>query len=108
MFPGTTISNYVFWMAMGALQILVIAGAYAWFHSYGKKVRWWQMLLMYLCFASFCLVIAGGFTLMGEYESRAGWYFIGVLGLPPIIVEAILVKLFLMKKKSGAALDNAA
>ena len=108
MFPGTTIMNYLFWMVIGALQILIIAGAYAWLQSYDKKVKWWQMLLMYICFAGFCVAIAGGFTLMGEYESRAGWYFIGFFGIPPIIVEAILVRLFLMKKKSGPALDNAA
>jgi len=30
MFPGTTILNYVFWMGMGMIQILVIAGAYEW------------------------------------------------------------------------------
>jgi len=30
MFPGSTIINYLFWMAMGLLQVLVVAGAYEW------------------------------------------------------------------------------
>lgn len=101
MFPGTTISDYLFWMVLGALQVLVVAGAYEWLKSYGKKVSWWQMALMYGCFVSTCLVIAGGFTLMGEYESVAGWYFIGFLGVPHVIVATALVKLFVFKKVRG-------
>lgn len=102
MFPGTTILNYLFWMAMGLMQALVVAGAYEWLKFYKKKVTWWQMAMMYGCFLSACLVVAGGFTLMGEYETSAGWYFIGYLGVPHIIVATILVKLFVFKKSPVA------
>ncbi|MBU2646561.1 hypothetical protein KKI24_17770 [bacterium] len=98
MFPGTTILNYLFWMGMGMMQILVIAGAYEWLKHFKKSVQWWQMVLIYGCFISFSLVVAGGFTLMGEYESQGGWYFIGYLGLPHVIAMAILLKLFVFKK----------
>ncbi len=98
MFPGTTILNYLFWMAMGLIQALVVAGAYEWLRSFNRTVAWWQIGLIYGCFLSFCTVIAGGFTLMGEFESRAGWYFIGFLGLPHVIAMAVLVKLFVFKK----------
>ncbi len=90
--------NNLFWMILGALQVLVVTGAYAWLKHQGKQVTWWQMVLLYCGFASFCLVVAGGFTLMGEYERTAGWYFIGFLGVPVIIVMAILVRLFVFRK----------
>lgn len=106
MFPGTTILDYLFWMTMGALQVLVVMGANEWLKSYGKKVTWWQMTLIYLAFASLCSVVAGGFTLMGEYESIAGWYFIGVLGLPVVICSAIALRLFIMKKPSDSPQSN--
>ncbi len=98
MFPGTTMLNYLFWMAMGLLQALVVVGAYEWLRYYKKKVTWWQMGLMYGCFLSTCLIIAGGFTLIGEFEAHGGWYFIGFLGVPHVIVAAILLKLFVFKK----------
>ncbi|THB76008.1 MAG: hypothetical protein D3926_18935 [Desulfobacteraceae bacterium] len=98
MFPGTTILNYVFWMAMGLIQALVVAGVYEWLKSFQKTVTWWQMGLIYGCFLSFCAVVAGGFTLVGEFESHGGWYFIGYLGVPHVIAMAILVKLFVFKK----------
>lgn len=97
MFPGSTILNYLFWMGMGLIQALVVAGAYEWLKHYKKSVAWWQMGLMYGCFLSFCLVVAGGFTLMGEYESHGGFYFIGFLGVPHVIIMAILAKLFLFR-----------
>ena len=101
MFPDSTMLNSVFWMAFGCLQVLVVAGAYAWLARGGKRVRWWQMALMYGGFAAFCVVVAGGFTLMGEYESVAGWYFIGVLGLPVIVVLTALVRFFVFPRRAG-------
>lgn len=98
MFPGTTMLNYLFWMAMGMLQVLVVAGAYEWLRYYHKRVAWWQMTLMYGCFLSFALVLAGGCTLAGEYETHGGLYFIGFLGLPHIIIMAVLLKLFVFKR----------
>ncbi|MCG8531332.1 MAG: hypothetical protein MI749_11770 [Desulfovibrionales bacterium] len=98
MFPGTTMLDYIFWMVMGALQVVVVVGIKEWLASYGKNVSWWLVMLIYMAFASFCSVVAGGFTLIGEYESIAGWYFIGVLGLPVVICTAIGLRLFVMKK----------
>ncbi|WP_272699005.1 hypothetical protein [Desulfovibrio sp. Fe33] len=98
MFPGTTMLNYIFWMVMGALQVLIVMGLVEWLKSRGRKPVWWQVALLYAGFASLCAVVAGGTTLMGEFESIAGWYFIGVLGLPVVICLAIAVRLFVMKK----------
>lgn len=104
MFPGSTMLNYLFWMVMGAMQVLIVMGANEWLKEKGKAVPWWQLLLMYGCFFSFCTVVAGGLTLAGEYESRAGWYFIGFLGLPHIIAGAILLKLFVFRKTARRSL----
>lgn len=100
MFPGTTMLNYLFWMILGVLQMLLVVGAYDWLKSYNKNVAWWQMVLMYGCFLSACLVVGGGFTLIGEYESRGGWYFIGFLGLPHVIIATLLVKLFVFREEA--------
>ncbi len=98
MFPGVNMLNSLFWMVFGAMQILIIAGAYAWLKEKGKKVAWWQMTILYGIFATFLLTIGGGFTLAGEYESQAGWYFIGILGVPVILAFAIALKLFVFRK----------
>ncbi|SCY68092.1 hypothetical protein [Desulfoluna spongiiphila] len=100
MFPGSTILNYLFWMVMGAMQVIIILSANTWLKESGRQVPWWQTLLMYGCFLSFCAVVAGGFTLAGEYERRAGFYFIGFLGLPHIIAGTVMLKLFVFKKKA--------
>ncbi len=103
MFPGTNILDPLFWIVFGALQVLIVTGAYGWLKHYNRKVSWWQMVLMYAGFLSICATIAGGFTLMGEYESTAGWYFIGTLVLPQLIVLAILIRLFVFKKRAAVA-----
>lgn len=100
MFPGTTIINYLFWMAMGAIQVILILSVTAWLKEGKRDAPWWQTLLLYGCFISFCAVVAGGFTLAGEYERRAGFYFIGTLGIPHIIIGALMLKLFVFKKKA--------
>lgn len=100
MFPGSTILNYLFWMAMGAMQVIILLGARQWLNGGGRCVPWWQTLAMYGCFLSFCTVVAGGFTLAGEYETRAGLYFIGVLGLPHVVAAAIMLKLFVFRKNA--------
>ncbi|MFI3270607.1 MAG: hypothetical protein R3Y11_00805 [Pseudomonadota bacterium] len=100
MFQGSTILGYVFWMVMGALQVLVIMGIVDLLRSAGKKVVWWKVGILYFSFATLCGTIAGGTTLMGEYESIAGWYFIGVLGIPVAIGMAIVARLFVLQKKS--------
>ncbi|MEF2145103.1 MAG: hypothetical protein V3573_06630 [Desulfovibrionaceae bacterium] len=95
--------NCIFWMVMGALQVLVVMGLVEWFKSRGRKAVWWQVGLFYLGFVSLGGVVAGGATLMGEYESIAGWYFIGVLGIPVVICLAIAVRLFIMRKDADVS-----
>ncbi len=100
MFPGAVMINSLYWMVFGIAQILIIAGGYAWLKSANKSVKPWQMAILYGTFASFLLVIGGGFTLAGEYESQAGWYFIGFLGVPHILAFALFLRLFVFKKQT--------
>ncbi len=97
MFPGVVIIDSLSWMILGALQILIIAGAYAWIQYLGKTIKVWQMAILYGIFVTFCITIGGGSTLVGEYETQGGMYFIGFLGVPIILAFAIAVKLFLFK-----------
>lgn len=101
MFPGTTMLDYIFWLAMGVMQVLVVAGMREWIRSRGHRAVWWQLTLLYLGFATLCAVVAGGTTLMGEYETVAGWYFIGVLGVPVVVALAVMLRLFVLKKPEG-------
>ncbi len=43
MFPGVNMLDSIFGMIFGAMQILIIAGGYAWLQHYGKSIAWWQM-----------------------------------------------------------------
>lgn len=99
MFPGSTMINSLFWMILGAMQILIIASGYAWIKHLGKTIKNWQMAILYILFALICLTIGAGFTLAGEYESQAGWYFIGFLGLPQLIIFVFLINRFVFSKK---------
>ncbi len=102
MFPGELMINSLFWMLFGVLQMFVIAGIYAWASTIEQVVSKWKVAVLYTIFALFLLTIGGGFTLAGEYESQAGWYFIGFLGTPLIISFAIAVKLFYFKEAKPA------
>lgn len=100
MFPNATMLHSLFWMIFGALQILVILGIIAWAKHFGTRLKYWQTAIIYGLFATICLTIGGGFTLAGEYESQAGWYFIGFLGVPQLLALIIAVKFFMFPKKA--------
>lgn len=98
MFPGAIMINSLFWMIFGALQIFIIASLCAWVKHMGKPVKYWQIGILYSMFALFCITVGGGFTLAGEFESQAGWYFIGFLGVPLVISFVVALKLFYFRK----------
>ncbi len=97
MFPGELMINSLFWMVFGVIQIAIIGAMYAWAMGVEKVVTKWKIAVLYTIFALFLLTIGGGFTLAGEYESQAGWYFIGFLGTPLIIAFAVAVKFMYFK-----------
>ena len=101
MYPDGTVLNYLFWMIMGILQVLVWKSIGAWGRQFNPNLRYWQQTLLYACFASFCVVIFAGFTLKGEYEGNAGWYLIGMFGCLHIIIFMVLTRFFIFMKKPG-------
>jgi hypothetical protein len=93
MFPYSTMIGPIIWMAMGALAVIFLYGASLWLKDLGIAMKWWKWLLFAGWFAGICLVIAGAFTLIGENETRAGLYFLGVFGTIMIILGVGLWRL---------------
>lgn len=93
MFPQSTLLAPLFWMVLGAIQVLVFAGANEWAKHYRLNMNWWKWALAGGWWFSFALTVAGAFTLLGENEGNAGWYFLGFVGTGLIIAGAILLQL---------------
>ncbi|MGF1722990.1 hypothetical protein L4D20_23560 [Vibrio kyushuensis] len=102
MFPQSTILDPIFWMVLGALQVLVIAGANRWFNELQLGMNWWRWTLVGVWWASMMLTIAGAFTLLGENEGMAGWYVLGFFGTLLIIAGVVLARVIIMLKPKSA------
>jgi len=89
----STIARPLFWIVMGLIYALMIAGAQMWAEDIGLQMNWWKWLLaaMWYCFLS--IGIAAGFTLMGEKEPRAGYY---IAGLTVVIMIILGIGLWLL------------
>ncbi|MGF1759513.1 hypothetical protein L4D76_16520 [Photobacterium sagamiensis] len=98
MFPQSTVLDPLFWMLLGAVQVMVFAGANQWAKEYQLGMNWWKWALAGGWWFSFVLTIAGAFTLLGENEGNAGWYFLGFAGTLLVIGGAVLLKVLLMLK----------
>lgn len=103
MFPQSTVLDPLFWMVLGALQVLTFVGMREWAKQFELGMTWWKWLLVAGWWFSFILTIAGGFTLLGENEGNAGWYFLGFAGTGLVIGGALLLKLFLVLKARPTA-----
>ena len=98
MYPDGTVVNYLFWMAVGALQILIYKGVHEWAKDFNKDIKWWQTALLYGCFLSVVRCDFCRFYTEGEYEGNAGWYVIGFFGSLHVIAGAVLARFFLVRK----------
>ncbi len=74
----STIARPLFWIVMGLIYALMIAGAPAWAEDLGLQMTWWKWLLTAIWYGLLSLGIAASFTLMGEKEPRAGQYALGL------------------------------
>ncbi len=84
----STILKPLFWMVMGALMVLFFTGIRLWFQDIKITMTWWKWVLFATWFFGVYVVISGGFTLIGENETRAGLYFMGVFGTLFIVFGA--------------------
>ncbi|MFC1236642.1 hypothetical protein L3V77_23480 [Vibrio sp. DW001] len=96
MFPQSTILDPIFWMVLGAVQVFIYQSAKLWAQDYGLSMNGWKWTLVMGWWFSLILTIAGAFTLLGENEGNAGWYFLGFVGTAIIIGGAILLKILLV------------
>ena len=104
MFPQSTILDPLFWMLLGAIQVMVFAGANQLAKEHQLGMNWWKWALAGGWWFSFVLTIAGAFTLLGENEGNAGWFFLGFAGTLLVIGGAVLLKVFLMLKPKSQQL----
>jgi hypothetical protein len=79
MFAYSTILRPIFWVVMGLIYGLMIAGAPALAQDLGLNMTWWKWLLAAIWYVMLSVGLAGGFTLMGEREPKAGYYFLGLV-----------------------------
>ncbi len=95
MFPHSTILGPLFWIGMGLLYALIIVGARIWAQDLGLKMTWWKWLLTAIWYILLSVSISGAFTLFGENESRAGYYFLGIFVTITVILGAGLWRILL-------------
>ena len=89
----STFAKPLFWIVMGLLYALMIAGAPVWAEDIGLQMSWWKWLLAAIWYCLLSMGIAAGFTLMGEKEPRAGYY---IAGLSVVIMIILGVGLWLL------------
>ena len=85
----------VFWIIMGLLYALIIAGAPLWTQDFGLQMTWWKWILSALWYVLLSFTFAGGFTLLGEKEPAAWYKFMG-FHLIIVIVSGVVLG-FLIK-----------
>ena len=77
MFPYSTIFRPLFWVVMGLLYAVTIAGARVWAQDLGLAMTWWKWLLTAIWYVLLSFSFAGSFTLLGEREPQAWRRFLG-------------------------------
>jgi peptidoglycan/LPS O-acetylase OafA/YrhL len=90
MFHNSNILEPLFWIIMGMLYTVFIMGLAALFRDINVKMNWWKWSLVLLWFILLSIIVAGGFTLIGEKEMRAGLLFMAVSGVVMIVVGLVL------------------
>lgn len=98
MFPQSTIFDPIFWMVLGAIQVWVFSGAKIWARDLGIPMNWWKWSITASWYLLVMLTFAGAFTLLGENEGNAGWYFLGFVGTALIVLGAIWGRVLLLLK----------
>ncbi len=73
----STIFRPLFWIVMGLIYAMIIAGAPIWALDLGLQMTWWKWLLVAGWYGLLSYALAGGFTLLGEKEPKAWYRFLG-------------------------------
>jgi hypothetical protein len=94
MFIYATLARPVFWIVMGLIYALAIAGARVWAGDLGLDMTWWKWVLAILWYVLLNIAVASGFTLIGEKEPRAGWVMLAAALIVMIVLGAGLWAVF--------------
>jgi len=86
----STFFRPIFWMVMGLLYAVTFAGARYWSQDLGLHMTWWKWILVGLWYALLSFAFAGGFTLIGERERKAGWRHLGFFLAIAVILGVVL------------------
>ncbi len=79
MVAQSTFFKPIFWIVMGLLFALIIAGAPIWAQDLDLHVTWWKWCLAALWYVLLSFSFAGGFTLLEKKSQGRGtnsWGFI--------------------------------
>ena len=90
MFIYSTMGKPIFWIVMGLIYAVTIAGAPVWAEDLGLQMTWWKWILAALCYVLLSFTFAGSFTLLGEKEPGAWYKFMGFHLIITIIFGAIV------------------
>jgi len=86
----STIWKAFYWMAMGVLYTIMIAGAPSLANTLGLQMSWWKWILVTLWYVLVSINLAAGFTLIGEKERGAGPKFMAATLIPLAILGVCL------------------
>ena len=86
----STIWKSFFWMAMGILYAIMIAGAPSLADNLALQMSWWKWVLVALWYVLVTINLAAGFTLIGERERGAGPKFMAATLIPLAILGVCL------------------
>ena len=80
----------IFWIIMGFVYSMTIAGAPLWAEDLGLQMTWWKWILVALWYVLLSFTFAGSFTLLGEKEPGAWYKFLGFHLIITIIFGVIV------------------
>ena len=79
----------IFWIVMGLLYALIIAGAPSLAQDLGLQMSWWKWVLSAVWYIFLSYTFAGAFTLLGEKEPGAWYRFLGFYLIITIILGVV-------------------
>ena len=86
----STYLKAIFWIFMGLLYALMIAGAPVWADDLGLHMNWWKWVLASLWYVFLSYSFGAAFTLMGEKEPGAWYKFLGSHLALAVILGSVL------------------
>lgn len=97
------INGPLFWMLMGVIAVLVMAGLNAFAKEQGWALTWWKWLLTVIWYGLFLVTFFALGTLLGESETQAAWSIFATGIILTLILGVGLWRLLASGQSSAAA-----